>query len=247
MRPMSKDTIFQTEAAARVSFRFDDSVARVFPDMINRSVPGYAASLDGIALIAHQSIRPGGRAYDLGCTLGAATLAMAQGIGERAANLVGIDLSDAMINRCKADQRFDTLAQRVEFHTADITGFDYQPADLVVLNYTLQFLHPEQRAPLLDNLYQCLNPGGVLVLAEKFHFEAPGIADRLTRLHFDFKRAHHYSDLEIAGKRSALENVLITDTRETHIQRLESVGFEDVVLWHSAINFGAFLACKPDA
>ncbi len=247
MRPMSKDTIFQTEAAARVSFRFDEAVARVFPDMINRSVPGYAASLDGIALIAHQSIRPGGRAYDLGCTLGAATLAMAQGIGERDANLVGIDLSEPMIARCRADQRFQELAQQVQFHTSDITGFDYEPADLVILNYTLQFLAPEQRTPLLEKLYQCLNPGGVLVLAEKFHFEEPGIADRLTRLHFDFKRAHHYSDLEIAGKRSALENVLITDTQETHARRLKSVGFEDVVLWHSAINFGAFLACKPDA
>ncbi|MEL7310956.1 MAG: carboxy-S-adenosyl-L-methionine synthase CmoA [Pseudomonadota bacterium] len=243
---MIKDTLFDSEAAGRVQFRFDDTVARVFPDMINRSVPGYAATLDGIALIAHQVVRPSGKVYDLGCTLGAALLATAQGIGDRPATLVGVDNSAAMIDRCKADARFIDRPQRFEFELADLETFEFEAADLIILSYTLQFLKPAARGPLLQRIFDALRPGGALVLAEKFCFDDTNIASRMTNLHHDFKRAHHYSDLEIAGKRAALEDVLIAETREAHLDRLTSIGFKEVVLWHAAINFGAFLAIRPD-
>ncbi|MEL7025219.1 MAG: carboxy-S-adenosyl-L-methionine synthase CmoA [Pseudomonadota bacterium] len=243
---MEKDTLFDTRGAGRVQFRFDDTVARVFPDMINRSVPGYAASLDGISLIAHQVVRPGGRVYDLGCTLGAALLAAAKGIGDRPATLIGIDNSEAMISRCREDARFDNQSQQFEFELCQIEQMSFEPADLVILNYTLQFLPPPARTPVLARVFRALRPGGALVLAEKFSFEAPGIAERMTALHHDFKRAHHYSDLEIAGKRAALENVLIAETRQNHADRLADIGFTDIVLWHASINFGAFLAFRAD-
>jgi tRNA (cmo5U34)-methyltransferase len=151
-----------------------------------------------------------------------------------------------MIERCRADARFRKQPQTYTFELADILSTRLEPADLVILNYTLQFIEPARREDLLTGIFKALRPGGALVLAEKFRFADPGVADRMTRLHLDFKRAHHYSDLEIAGKRSALEDVLIAETREAHIERLRRIGFTDVVMWHAALNFGAFLAVRPD-
>lgn len=242
---MSKDTIFRSDAAGKTPFRFDDAVAQVFPDMINRSVPGYGVSLDGISLIAQRYVPEGGRVYDLGCTLGAATLAVAHGIGDRSATLIGIDNSEPMIRRCREDSRFAALSQTIEFAHADIRETVFDAADLVILNYTLQFIEPDHRKPLLTRLYEALRPGGALVIAEKFVFDDSSVSERINELHLDFKRAHHYSELEIAGKRAAIENVLIPDSRETHERRLREVGFGDVVLWHAALNFGALLAFKP--
>ena len=75
-------------------------------------------------------------------------------------------------------------------------------------------------------------------MSEKFRFEDPAVQALMTRLHLDFKRRNGYSEMEIAGKRSALENVLIADTRERHASRLEDVGFRGVTLWQAHLNFG---------
>ena len=241
---MATDDLFKHPDSGRVPFRFDAAVATVFPDMITRSVPGYAASIDGISLIAQRFLPKHGRCYDLGCSRGAALAAVSAGIGARAATLIGVDNSEAMLARCKADERFAALPQTVHWVQADIADVTLEPADLIILNYTLQFVPVTERDALIARLHAALRPGGALVLAEKFHFEPASAQARLTALHLDFKRAHHYSELEIAGKRAALENVLVTETRDAHRARLERAGFSDVVLWHAALNFGAFLAFR---
>ena len=56
------------------------------------------------------------------------------------------------------------------------------------------------------------NPGGALVLSEKFSFEDASVGELLFNMHHDFKRANGYSELEISQKRSMLENVMLTDS-----------------------------------
>jgi hypothetical protein len=51
------------------------------------------------------------------------------------------------------------------------------------------------------------------------------LGDETTKLHLDFKRANGYSELEIANKRQAIENVLITDSQQTHFKRFKNAGF----------------------
>ncbi|MEM8546950.1 MAG: carboxy-S-adenosyl-L-methionine synthase CmoA, partial [Pseudomonadota bacterium] len=91
-----------------------------------------------------------------------------------------------------------------------------------------------------------LRPGGALILAEKFRFEDPDTQALMTALHEDHKRANGYSELEIAGKRAALDNVLIADTRAEHVARLERAGFTGITLWQAQLNFGAFVAFRRD-
>lgn len=241
---MPKDTLFEDGPSGVNAFRFDDRVADVFEDMINRSVPGYAATLAGISGIAAAVVPEDGRCYDLGSSLGAATLAICHGLGQRPATVHAIDNAPAMIARCRSDERLQSCAQDVVLQEADIQNVAFEPAHLIVMNYTLQFVAPAAREALLQKIYAALQPGGALVLAEKFRFEDDDTQSLLTQMHLDFKRSNDYSDMEIAGKRAALENVLIADTREIHEARLKRIGFQRITLWQATLNFGAYVAFR---
>ncbi|MEL7298275.1 MAG: carboxy-S-adenosyl-L-methionine synthase CmoA [Pseudomonadota bacterium] len=243
---MSRDTIYREQAAAIKAFEFDTAVTAVFSDMIRRSVPGYRDTLAGIHRLASTELPEHCRCYDLGCSLGAATLSICLGLDNRAGHIIAVDNAAAMIDGCRSADHFVERPQTIDFLCADIADVEITNADLVVLNYTLQFLPPAERDALLRRIFEGLRPGGMLVLSEKFRFDDDRVQSLLTDQHHEFKRQNDYSDLEIAGKRSALENVLIADTRETHETRLRDAGFAHVVLWQANLNFGSFLAIRDD-
>lgn len=242
---MTDDKIYQTEEGSE-PFRFNESVARVFPDMLKRSIPGYAASIEAIGSLAARYVRPGTNCYDLGCSLGAATLAMRQGIGEPACRIVAVDRAPAMIRRCREmvaeDDRQHGRETQVDLVEDDIRNIEITNASMVVLNYTLQFVDPDDRDGLLEHIHDGLNPGGVLVLSEKVVDEDADMEALLVELHHEHKRRNHYSELEIARKRSALENVLIPETVVGHRARLERAGFRQSAVWLRYFNFVSIIA-----
>ncbi|MFK8053746.1 MAG: carboxy-S-adenosyl-L-methionine synthase CmoA [Woeseiaceae bacterium] len=241
---MERDTIYKSRIEAIKAFEFDEAVTTVFPDMIARSAPGYGDTLAGLHRMAPFLVPEGGRCYDLGCSLGASLLAVSMGLDQRPAELIGLDNSDAMVSQCHADERFNERKQSIRFEVADVSEHTFEPAHLFILNFTLQFLPPEDRLTLLSDIYASLEPGGALVISEKFRFEDQKIHQFLDEQHLQFKRQNDYSDLEIAGKRSALEDVLIADTRDIHRQRLHDAGFQHIELWQATMNFGSFVALK---
>jgi tRNA (cmo5U34)-methyltransferase len=226
-------------------FKFDQKVASVFPDMIQRSVPGYAAVLHNIQLLARKYVQHNSLCYDLGCSLGAASLAMSYGNQQSGVEIIGIDNSAAMIERCQSNIDNFKHHTPIKLVAGDILEQNFSNASMVVLNYTLQFISLEHRAGLLSSIYRGLLPGGILVISEKLHFEDPTINQLIIDLHHQFKRENGYSELEISQKRNALENVLVPETLETHIKRLQSVGFEKVSCWNQNLNFASFIAFKP--
>ena len=217
-----------------VDFVFDESVASVFPDMIRRSVPGYETVTPLTGLIAARHLPENGRCYDLGCSLGAATHAVLRAVGDRPCEIVAVDDSAAMLARAKELAGDSSLVRWVE---ADVRDATIERADVVILNYTLQFLPPEDRLPLLRSIRDGLNDTGVLLLSEKLE-ASPYVTD----LHVDFKRANGYSELAISQKRAALENVMRIDSLEAHVTRLRRAGFEDVEVWFRCLNWGAIAA-----
>jgi tRNA (cmo5U34)-methyltransferase len=225
-------------------FRFDESVAAIFPDMINRSVPGYATVISVIGVIAAEYAQAGSRIYDLGCSLGAATLSMLRQVDTRDIEFVGVDNSEAMLRRCREYVLKDGHEERVYLVCASLQDVPIEDASVVVLNFTLQFIPPEQRFDILKAIYEGMRPGGVLVLSEKICFEDAATNESMIELHHDFKRLHGYSDLEISQKRQALENVLLPETRQTHMDRLEQAGFTRVESWFQCLNFVSLLAHK---
>lgn len=244
---MTDDKIYQSEDGSQ-PFRFNANVARVFPDMLRRSIPGYEASIEAIGALAARYVRPGTNCYDLGCSLGASTLAMRQGVAEPACRIVAVDSAPAMIERCRdiiaEDDRQNGRETQVDLVEDDIRNIEISNASMVVLNYTLQFVPPEDRDVLLRHIYDGMNPGGLLVLSEKVADEDPEMEKLLIELHHEHKRRHHYSELEIARKRAALENVLIPETVAEHRARLRHAGFARTAVWLRYFNFVSIVAIR---
>lgn len=240
----SQDTIYATAHTQVADFAFDDRVAGVFSDMIKRSVPGYGQIVATIGDYAKRLVQPNSNIYDLGCSLGAATLSIRRHIEGRHCRIIAVDSSEAMIDRCRENLAAYVSHTDVELKCADIRDIQIENASLVVLNFTLQFLPPEQRDALLSHIYQGLLPGGALILSEKLRFSDDTIQQLLDAQHLDFKRANGYSELEISQKRSALENVMKTDTLEQHYARFTNAGFTHANVWFQCFNFASMVAVK---
>ncbi len=241
---MQRDLIYSKESDLVESFRFDEAVAAVFSDMIQRSVPGYGTVISLVGLLAEQYLREDSRGYDLGSSLGASLMAMARGSEDRNCRLVAVDSSAAMIERCRDYLRQAGLDQRVNLQCGDIRNLELSQATLVTINYTLQFLPLEDRYALLQRVAQGTLPGGALMLSEKIRFADPEQQQRMDRLHDGFKRANGYSELEISRKRSALEAVLRSETLEDHLRRLKAVGYSQIEVIFQALNFVTILAIR---
>jgi len=238
-----RDAVYADPRERLDAFRFDAAVARVFADMIARSVPGYALTLQMIAVAAHRFARAGTCCYDLGCSLGASTLAIAHH-APPGGRIVGVDNSPDMVARCREMLALEAPGAPVEIRCEDVCATALDDASLVVMNFTLQFVPPPARDALLARVAAALRPGGCLVLSEKVAFADPAEQQLLRSLHEDFKQLQGYSRLEIAQKRAALESVLIPETVEVHSRRLLAAGFGRVTLWLQCLNFVSLLAQK---
>ncbi len=241
---MNKDTIFSAPIEKLGDFTFDESVAEVFPDMIQRSVPGYSNIITAIGMLAQRFVTENSNVYDLGCSRGAGILSIRRNINSSNTRIIGIDNSQPMVERCRTHINAYHSDVPVEILCDDIRHIEIKNASMVVLNFTLQFLPRADRLALLQQIYQGLNPHGILVLSEKFTFENETMNELLIDLHHTFKRANGYSELEVSQKRTALENVMLTDSIETHKERLKEAGFQQVELWFQCFNFGSMIAIK---
>jgi len=243
----NRDTLFSAPIDKLGDWTFDERVAEVFPDMIQRSVPGYSNIISMIGMLAERFVTPNTQVYDLGCSLGAATLSVRRSVQADGCKIIAVDNSQAMVERSRRHIDAFRASTPVAVIEADIRDIPIENASMVVLNFTLQFLAPADRLTLLARIYQGLNPGGALVLSEKFSFEDADVGELLFNMHHDFKRANGYSELEISQKRSMLENVMLTDSVEAHKARLRQAGFEHSELWFQCFNFGSLVALKAGA
>ncbi len=252
MKDANRDQLFARADAPETDFVFDTRVAKVFPDMLRRSVPCWTELVRLIGLVAahlaasggHGAMRRSGviRIYDLGCSLGETSASILARMPDISVRILAIDKAPAMIDGLRARLRDEVMAGRVEPVCADVLEVRVSRAQIVVLNLTLQFLAPEQRLLLLRRIRQGLVPGGALMLAEKVVWPEPHTDALMSALHADFKRAQGYSELEISRKRAALERVLIPDAIETHEERLRAAGFVGIERFFQCLNFTGWLA-----
>ncbi|MGK0473830.1 MAG: tRNA (cmo5U34)-methyltransferase [Candidatus Azotimanducaceae bacterium] len=237
------DRIYSEQVENIDGFRFDAVVADVFENMITRSVPGYGLMLDLIGVLTDRFAQPNTQCYDLGCSLGAATLKLRQHL-PASCHLIGVDTSAAMVERCRANVARDRSQASIEILQQSVQDTRIENASIVVMNFTLQFIPEAERVQTLKSIADGLVPGGILILAEKLNFEDADEQAQMVDLHHKFKGAQGYSDLEIAQKRASLENVLIPNTEAEHIERLLAAGFESARLYVRCFNFVSLLAIK---
>ena len=234
--PNRRDTLFAELVAEPSTFSFNDAVVDVFPDMIKRSVPGYGTVVRMSGILSDQYAQEGTHIYDLGCSLGESIRSVEAALNGRDCHLVGVDNSPAMI--IKAQQ----IESGITWCLADVTTLPLERSSVVIMNFTLQFIPIEQRLSLLTKIREAMVPGGLLILSEKLRLPDPDMDALMMDLHHDFKRSQGYTDLEIAQKRDAIENVLIPETAETHAQRLTEAGYSRSSIWFQCLNFASFIA-----
>ncbi len=229
-------------------FSFDKTVAQVFPDMIQRSVPGYQALLELIGSLGKKVIRPNTRVYDLGCSHGAVTYQLSHTIQQdpRLTNVkfIAIDNAPAMIEQAKAKLGTLNNFANIQLQQDDIRHIRYENASLAILNYCLQFLPIEDRTECLERIYQGLLPGGLLLLSEKTRQLDENEHRWFTETHEQYKSHQGYSALEISQKRQALESVLKIETLAQHTERLKAVGFRSVHVFFQCLQFVGIAAEK---
>tara|TARA_R110002167_G_scaffold244923_3_gene450380 strand:- start:847 stop:1590 length:744 start_codon:yes stop_codon:yes gene_type:complete len=246
--PKKPDQLYASPLETIVDFTFDEQVVGIFSDMINRSVPGYGTVIKSLGILAARFAQPDSLCYDLGCSLGAATLAMHQQVRQPNCRFIAVDNSPAMLQRCREHLQvaasLEESEPRIDLVCADILDIEIHNASVVVMNFTLQFIAPEQRQALLQKIYTGLKPGGVLLLSEKIELESAASQQRLTDWHHDFKRANGYSELEVSQKRTALEKVMRPEPLARHQQRLTTAGFSEIQPWFQCFNFVSMVAIK---
>ncbi len=241
-----KDRLFASEEHP-VEFRFDAAVARVFPDMVRRSIPGYATLLHLIGVHAGHGlpelndVSTETRIYDLGCSLGACSLAVRHALGPRPARIIAVDASPAMVEKCRQVVDADGGLCEVEVHVADITTLQLRPCALVILNFTLQFADKAVRSQVIQHIAKSLVPGGSLILSEKT--ASPDVAEErfYQSTHDAFRQDNGYSELELSRKRQALENVLQPEFPRDYEQMMIKAGLTPL-RWFQCLGFISWVA-----
>ena len=236
-----RDNLFNKQSDI-ADFRFDQDVVKVFDDMVRRSVPGYDSMIQMIGLIARMYGQDNTNYYDLGSSTGAITLSIALNNKSKNNQFFAIDNSKEMVEQC--EKNLHNKVDNLQAICDDINQVKINSASIVVLNLTLQFIDVNLRSNLIKKIYDGLESGGILIISEKIHFEDGVMQNQITKLHMDFKKENGYSELEIANKRQAIENVLITETKEQHLNRLRDCGFVETSCFFQCLNFVSFLSVK---
>lgn len=240
-----RDSIYAQPLENIADFSFDAKVAAVFPDMIKRSVPGYNTVIAMTGVLAGKYAQDGSNCFDLGCSLGESSFAMCTHLHHQNCSIIAVDNSPQMLEQCAANLQQANCTVKVELLCKNILDVNLNNSSVVVLNYTLQFIEASLRGQLIQDIFDGMRPGGILVLSEKIKFDDEHTDQRMIEMHHEFKKANGYSEMEISQKRTALENVLIPETLQTHQQRLAGAGFTHVDPWFQCFNFVSLIAYKP--
>ena len=117
-------------------------------------------------------------------------------------------------------------------------------ASVVLLVLTLQFVRPLHRERLMQRVFEGLNPGGCVILVEKVLGESSHLNRLFIEHYYAMKRSKGYSEMEIAQKREALENVLVPYRLTENLDLLDKIGFSQQDTFFKWYNFCGIVAVK---
>lgn len=236
---MKKDEVFNKPIEKQ--FEFDAEIAAVFDDMLQRSVPFYSEAMNLTQRFAAHYIKEDGLAYDLGCSTASTLLNIERSL-EVNARLVGLDNAPSMLEQAR--KKILAFNSKVEVEEADIMSYNYEACDVVISNYTLQFIRPLVREELVEKISTALNDGGAFIFSEKVVSADSKLNKELIDCYYDFKKEQGYTQYEIAQKREALENVLIPYTEAENVEMAQRCGFSHCECIFRWANFATFIAIK---
>jgi len=233
-----KDNIFNKPITKQ--FEFDEEVANVFDDMLDRSIPFYKENLKLQIEILKNFLKENDLVIDLGSSTGTFLIELSKKIDNL--NLIGLDNSSAMVK--KAIQKAKAFGSNAKFIEADFLEYELPKAKAIIANYTIQFIRPLKREKLIQKIYNSLKKEGIFLMSEKLITENKKLNKIMIDIYYNYKKEKGYTEYEIAKKREALENVLIPYTMNENIEMLKNAGFNDIDVIFRWNNFATFIAFK---
>jgi tRNA (cmo5U34)-methyltransferase len=219
-----------------------DNISEDFDAHIQRSIPLYE---NGHRLVCHYSdffLKADSLVYDIGCSTG-------QMLGKLARHhrhkqdlkLVGIDIVRDMVEKAR---ELNAADGRIGFTHANVLDIQLEPADLIVSNYTIQFLPPRVRQELIDKIYRALNWGGAFFMFEKVRAPDGRFQDYANQAYIEFKLENGFNEAEIINKSRSIKGVMEPFSTRGNLDMLKRAGFEDVMTIQKYVCFEGFLAVK---
>lgn len=230
--------------AINAGWSFAGNVADTFDDHVSKSVPLYREGHRLVCAISDFFVKAGSRVYEIGSSTGTLTMELAQHNQHKAGvNFVGVDVETDMVARANDKAKRARFAN-VSFIADDVVEMEFEPADLIVAYYTVQFIRPSVRQILIEKIYKSLHWGGAFVLFEKVRGPDARFQDIATSLYNDYKLDQGYSPDEIVSKSRSLKGVLEPFSTQGNIDLLKRAGFTDIMTVQKYICFEGMLAIK---
>lgn len=240
---MQPNTVGDGILAPNANWTFSNDVARGFDQHVAKSVPLYHEGHQLVCELSDFFVKSDSVVYEIGCSTGTLTLRLAAHNAAKKARFVGVDVEPEMIAVAEG-KRSEAGAANVAFLVDDALQMEFEPADMIVAYYTVQFIRPSQRQRLIDRLYQTLQWGGALLLFEKVRGPDARFQDIASRVYDDFKLRQGYTPEEIFAKTRSLKGVLEPFSTQGNIDMLKRAGFTDIMTVMKYVCFEGFLAIK---
>ncbi len=241
---MNKDKVFSDADKAVADFEFNKSVATVFEDMLERSVPSYNEIQQMIVDLTNDFAVNNTNVYDLGCSTGTTLMHIDKELAENI-SFVGVDNSDEMLKQCRANLEKAGVKRKITLENQDLnSGIEIENASVVIFSLTLQFLRPLNREKIIRAIYNQLPKNGAVIVVEKILTENSMFNRLFIKHYYKFKETNGYSSTEISKKREALENVLVPYKLSENKELFLSSGFKHVETFFRWYNFSGFIAIK---
>jgi tRNA (cmo5U34)-methyltransferase len=225
-------------------WQFDEDVASVFDDMLERSIPAYREMRRLVYEAGRRFVGPGGHVVDLGCSRGEALAPLVARFGD-SIRCTAIETSAPMLEAVR--ERFEPEIAAGTMNVLDLdlrSAYPEVRATLTLSVLTLQFVPIDHRHRVVQDVYDHTAPGGAFVLVEKLIGGSSLFNGLFAEIYRDHKRASGYSDEAIDRKRLSLEGVLVPVTADWNEDMLRRAGFAEIECFWRWANFAGWIAIK---
>ena len=219
-----------------------ENISEDFDSHIQKSIPLYDL---GHKLVCHYSdffLKADSVVYDIGCSTGQMLARLAAHHPQKKElRLVGVDTVADMVGMAR---RLEKKDPRLSFIHGNALDVEFEPADVIIANYTIQFLPPRVRQDMINRIYQALNWGGAFFMFEKVRAPDGRFQDYANQVYMEFKLENGFSEAEIVNKSRSIKGVMEPFSTQGDLDLLKRAGFNDIMTIQKYVCFEGFLAIK---
>ncbi|MCG2591638.1 methyltransferase domain-containing protein [Ramlibacter sp. XY19] len=219
-----------------------ENISEDFDSHIQKSIPLYDL---GHKLVCHYSdffLKADSVVYDIGCSTGQMLARLAARHPQKQElRLIGVDTVADMVGMARRLEKKDA---RLSFIHGNALDVEFEPADVIIANYTIQFLPPRVRQDMINRIYAALNWGGAFFMFEKVRAPDGRFQDYANQVYMEFKLENGFSEAEIVNKSRSIKGVMEPFSTQGDLDLLKRAGFTDVMSIQKYVCFEGFLAVK---